>query len=107
MTKEIKRIKINQNKKKAQIARRRKFFVSLLSFVCVVGIITGITTISAKEGYETRVITVESGDTLWDLVSQHCGEGDIRKTISKVKKMNNMEGSNLTIGESILIPIYG
>lgn len=107
MTKEVKRIKIRMNKKEARLKRRKKFFAVLMCMVCTIGVVTGITTISAHEHYETRIIIVERGDSLWGLVSEHYSDDcNIRKIISKVKKINNIEGSHLQIGERIIIPIY-
>lgn len=107
MTKEIKRIKIRMNKKEAQMKRIKRFSAVLMCVACTIGIVTGITTISAHENYETRIITVERGDSLWGLVSEHYSDDcNIRKIISKVKKINNIKGSHLQIGERIIIPIY-
>lgn len=107
MTRKVREIKTKRKKREAMQKRRRCFFASVMCIVCAVGILIGITTISASEPYNTRVITVGYGDSLWSLVDEYCGDDEnIRKVIAEVRKINDIDGSHLDVGESIIIPIY-
>ncbi|MDD7390861.1 MAG: LysM peptidoglycan-binding domain-containing protein [Lachnospiraceae bacterium] len=55
-----------------------------------------------------KVITVERGDTLWD-IAQACyrtTDDDIRTYINKIRDMNHIHGDNLKEGQLLLI-YYG
>lgn len=55
-----------------------------------------------------KVITVERGDTLWD-IAQTCyrtTDDDIRTYIDKIRRMNHIHGDNLKEGQLLLI-YYG
>ena len=108
MTKELRKIRIARNKRRARIMRRRRIFTGLIGLICTLAIITGITVISAEEICATKIVTVERGDSLWSLVSEHCSENDnIRRIIAEVKKINDLDNSCLQVGDSLIIPIYG
>ena len=108
MTKEVRKIRVARNKRRAKMMRRRRIFMAIMGLVCTFVIATGITSISAKEICGTRTVTVERGDSLWSLVSENCSQNDnIRRIISEVKKINNLENTCLQVGDSLIIPIYG
>ena len=79
-----------------------KLFV--LSLICAKG------TLSHKE-VEYTTIYVESGDTLWNIASDlqqdnnYYKNKDIRYIIDNIKKINNLESSNLYIDQELKIPI--
>ncbi len=55
-----------------------------------------------EQKYE--IVYIHPGDTLWE-IAQEYNTGDIRKTINKIKKFNNMKTSELTAHDTIKIPI--
>jgi Tfp pilus assembly protein FimV len=48
---------------------------------------------------------VASGDTLWAIASDLAGpEDDVRRIVAEIKRLNQMESSSLTVGQSLRIP---
>ncbi len=102
-------MRIRRNKRKQMLKRRRRFIGMVL---CMVVILTtamamiGIPSTSANDGTYQRV-TVMSGDSLWSIVSKVCSDDvNIRKVVDEVKEINNLNSSCITVGDSLLIPIY-
>ncbi len=63
------------------------------------------TTASGFTGDEYKVVTVQRGDTLWE-ISKNCSNNEnIQKVIHEIKKINNLEHSGIYPGQKIKIPI--
>jgi len=64
-------------------------------------------TVSASpEIYEKQVVTVHTGDTLWDIAADWSGkEEDIREVIMRIQKENKLTGSDLFVGQRLVIPV--
>lgn len=55
---------------------------------------------------ETITLTVQPGDTLWDLAKPYNKEGfDIRSYISMIMELNHLANQPLQPGQTILVPI--
>lgn len=96
---------------KIKIVNKKKFIISL---IILVGLITfallgmnrtySKTEISYKEDY------IIKGDTLWSIAeneintNEYYKNKDIRDVMYEIKKINNIQDENLTIGQKILIP---
>ncbi|MBO5993828.1 MAG: LysM peptidoglycan-binding domain-containing protein, partial [Acidaminococcaceae bacterium] len=51
-------------------------------------------------------ITVHTGDTLWDIAADWSGKDeDIREVILRIQKENKLSGSNLAVGQQLVIPV--
>lgn len=102
--------------KKMKIVNMKKFVRS----ICVlVGILIALilffpkATLSHNENehpnYET--ISVTKGDTLWSIASKqqennpYYTEKDIRDIIKQLKKLNQLENSELQIGQTLKVPV--
>lgn len=59
----------------------------------------------SEDEFIYREITVEKGDTLWDIAAVWSGstDDDIRTYIEKVKKMNHIHGDRIQEGQLLLI----
>ena len=83
--------------------------IFLLAFVLGAMLSGGFTymTVSASpEIYEKQVITVHTGDTLWDIAAEWSGkEEDIREVIMRIQKENKLTGSDLSVGQQLVIPV--
>lgn len=55
--------------------------------------------------HKTDLVCVSRGDTLWSIASTYCGDDDIRETIYKIRKLNNLKSGDLSEGQSILVPV--
>lgn len=102
--------------KKMKIVNMKKFVRS----ICIlIGIIIAIVllfpkaTLSHNDGkqpnYET--ISVSQGDTLWSIASNqqennpYYTEKDVRDIIKEIKKVNQLNNSELQIGQTIKVPV--
>lgn len=55
---------------------------------------------------ELQAVSVESGDTLWNLIEEYYDyQGDIRNRIYEVKEINGMKESRIYPGQIIYIPV--
>lgn len=55
---------------------------------------------------QTEKITVNNGDTLWNLARRYYDSNtDLRKVIFDIKKINNMSTSDIRPGQQIEIPL--
>jgi LysM repeat protein len=52
----------------------------------------------------TRVVTVQPGQTLWDIASSVSGSGDVRSTISHLEAINHLDSTNLHVGQHLRVP---
>ena len=96
-----------------RIVNLKRFIISnVVLFVIVFSGIVAIlnNTYSCTE-QKYKTIYIEDGDTLWNIASieknqnEYYKDKDIRDIVSNIKKVNNLELSNLDIGQKLLIPI--
>ena len=84
----------------------KKFLTAFILGAMLSGGFTYMTVSASTEVYENRVITVRTGDTLWDIAADWSGKDeDIREVILRIRKENNLKGSNLAIGQQLVIPV--
>ncbi len=87
----------------------RSLFIILLG-IFILSLICSKGTLSHKE-LEYEKLCVTSGDTLWNIAEElqsnndYYKNKDIRYIISDVKSINNLESSNLYIGQELSVPI--
>lgn len=89
----------------------KKRFVTNIALIFAVILISNIAFngVSGKKEYKTSSITINSNDTLWNIARKICKENtnlNINKVIYEIKEINNMETSNISVGQSLEIPIY-
>jgi len=93
-------------KRKEQI--RRRFFCAIF-LVLVIGLSLSLfysTMATGSEPLSYIEITVEQGDTLWELAQDNLTENqDIRAVIYEIRELNNLSTANLTPGQIIRIPV--
>lgn len=49
-------------------------------------------------------VTVQPGDTLWSIASQHAGGADIRRAIWEIRRANGLESGTIQPGMVLTIP---
>src|SRR4051794_24084873 len=47
----------------------------------------------------TRVITVDAGQTLWDIAADHAADGDVRAMVDHIEHLNALESGMLVAGQ--------
>ncbi len=91
--------------KKYILKNRRRFFTFIMLLIIILtctflaGTVNGTDT---SENYIT--VTVEYGDTLWDIAREYNPEGDIRQYIHRIEKFNNITDSTIYAGEILRLP---
>lgn len=64
-----------------------------------------------KEVFNYKTVEVIEGETLWEIAAKQQNKNlyyegkDVRYIIYDIKKINNLENSNLSIGQEIKIPV--
>ena len=54
---------------------------------------------------ETSTHVVGAGDTLWDIAAEHTTSGgDVRATLYDIRRMNEMPGSVISVGQALIVP---
>ena len=48
---------------------------------------------------------VEPEDTLWSIAEEYGDDADIRKTIYEIKRLNQLDSSDLVVGTRILVAV--
>ena len=86
------------------------------SIVVVLLIIFGVSLIFAKgtlshKEAEYKKIYVSEGDTLWTIAGElqshndYYKNKDIRYIISDIRKINNLESSNIYVNQELMVPV--
>jgi len=57
-----------------------------------------------SQGAETRYVTVQSGDTLWDIAQEVDPKTDPRDTMVQISKLNDLQGSTVKVGQRLEVP---
>ena len=84
----------------------KKFLLAFVLGAILSGGFTYMTVSASPEIYEKQIITVHTGDTLWDIAADWSGkEEDIREVILRIQKENNLTGSYLAVGQQLVIPV--
>ena len=84
----------------------KRFLIAFLLGALMSGGFTYMTVSASPEIYEKQVITVHTGDTLWDIAADWSGKDeDIREVILRIQKENKLKGSNLSVGQRLVIPV--
>lgn len=84
----------------------KRFLIAFLLGALMSGGFTYMTVSASPEIYEKQVITVHTGDTLWDIAADWSGKDeDIREVILRIQKENKLTGSNLAVGQQLVIPV--
>ena len=84
----------------------KRFLIAFLLGALMSGGFTYMTVSASPEIYEKQVITVHTGDTLWDIAADWSGrDEDIREVILRIQKENKLSGSDLAVGQRLVIPV--
>ena len=87
-----------------------KRFVSFLTVMLLVisfsaGSLLGIFDASSKDTLSFTTVQVQPGDTLWNLARTYGSKNaDVRETIYRICKINDVSAETLQIGQYISIP---
>lgn len=98
---------------KIRIVNLPRFILSTLMVLGIIFVLSLIITgnsLSYKE-LEYRIIYISNGDTLWSIAkdeknsNKYYDKKDVRYILEDIKQLNNLENSNLKIGQELKIPV--
>ena len=86
-------------------------FVASLLLVLLVGVVLGASSVATQDRGEaapTQVVQVAPGETLWEIASRLTATGgDVRDVMYDIRRLNALESSGLTAGQSLRVPTSG
>lgn len=83
-------------------------FVLFISMFFVLGLLSNCS--FGKSKLITREIVIGKNDTIWDISMEICNNSEqklnVQSVVAKIKKINNLNGSEIFVGQVLKIPIY-
>lgn len=98
-------------KKRRKLKKSVKIVLSIIVMAVIVWLLIHSTSFSYKE-VEYREIYVSNGDTLWEIAklekntNEYYKNKDIREIIFDIKKVNNLQSSDIYEHQKLLIPRF-
>ena len=93
-----------------RLTRRGRLVVLALALVAVLAI--GFVLASGSVATDrpgtpepTRVITVDAGQTLWDIAAGLADDGDVRSMVDHIEHLNALESGMLVVGQRLVVPV--
>jgi len=84
--------------------KRCLFFVLVAALFAIVAALSIAASASdVQKEYVSHIVSPE--DTLWDIAETYGTNDDVRKTVYEIKKLNQMESSEMIVGTELLIAI--
>ncbi|MDK2920105.1 MAG: hypothetical protein PWQ37_2838 [Candidatus Petromonas sp.] len=97
--------------RKLVIVNKKRFILSttlllMILFTLIMSIYALINRVEGYEGMQYIEISVKDGDTVWDLARKYTSnDKDVRKSIYKISKINNLNNYHIFPGQIIKIPL--
>lgn len=91
-----------------RLTRRGRIVVSAISFLAVLAVGAAVLLLIARpaasaSGGAVESVAVESGETVWDMAVER-GAEDPSAFVHDVRMLNNLSGTGVTAGTSVLVP---
>ncbi len=88
------------------LKNRRRFYMIIMTLTVLLTVTVLATVANGADSHnEFEMITVERGDTLWDLAKEYSNGTDIRIYIEKIKDINHMSDSSIYEGDLLKLPV--
>ena len=89
-----------------RLTRRGRLVVLGLGLAATIGLGLAAASVSTANDHpeQTRTITVQPGQTLWDISSRAAGGGDVRSMMSHLEAINHLDSASLQAGQHLRIP---
>ena len=86
-------------------AKRQRRTLAVFVLLVVISCVYVCTGALADDPVKYVTITIDSGDTLWEICKENKPDNvDLRNYIDKVKYINKMKTSDVSIGQEIVLP---
>jgi len=79
-----------------------EFGVSLAATIGL-GLVAATGSLADDQPEPTRVVTVQPGQTLWDIASG-VSRGDVRSTMAHLEAINHLDSTTLQVGQHLRVP---
>jgi hypothetical protein len=93
-----------------RLTRRGRLVLVLAMLAALVVVLgsAGRSTEAAGHGPRTQpvTVTVQTGETLWQLASRVAPETDPRLVIAEIERLNTLSGSTVYAGQQLRVPHY-
>lgn len=88
------------------LKNRRRFYSFIIVMTILLSCVFFAANVNAAETNKAFTsVTIQKGDTLWDLAKEYSEGGDIRNYIQKIQKVNNLTGGEIFEGDIIKMPV--
>lgn len=92
-----------------RLTRRGRAAVFLLAVVILLGVgfaVAGGSVATSEKGVAepTEVITVGTGQTLWEIAAEISDDGDVRDAMRHIERINALESTMLVAGQRLAVP---
>ena len=93
-----------------RLTRRGRLVVFLLAIAVVlaVGVLLAAGSVATPQpgaAEPTTVVTVGTGDTLWEIAAERTESGDVQEMVSRIERLNALESSMLVAGQRLRVPV--
>jgi hypothetical protein len=88
-----------------RLTRRGRLVVFGVSLAAVLGVafVAATGSLADDQPEPTRVVTVQPGQTLWDVASG-VSNGDVRSTMAHLEALNHLDTTTLQVGQHLRVP---
>jgi nucleoid-associated protein YgaU len=89
-----------------RLTRRGRLVVLGISLAAALGVgfVAATGSLANDQPEPTRVVTVQPGQTLWDLAASASHGGDVRATMSHLEAINHLDSTTLQVGQTLRVP---
>ena len=89
-----------------RLTRRGRLVVFGASLAAMLGLgfVAATGSLADDQPEPTRVVTVQPGQTLWDIASRVSSGGDVRSTMAHLEAINHLDTTTLQVGQHLQVP---
>ena len=92
-----------------RLTRRGRLVVFALAVAVLVAVgvflaAGSVATSDRGEGAPTTIITVGTGETLWEIAAERAEDGDVREMMVRIERLNALDDSLLEAGQRLRVP---
>ncbi|CAN5790452.1 hypothetical protein BH20ACT6_BH20ACT6_03940 [soil metagenome] len=97
------------NRGQLRLTRRGRLALLLiaLSALLLAAVVVSSTVVASSDAgapTDTQAVTVQPGQTLWDIAEASGARGDLRDAVYEIRQLNHLKGAGLQIGQSLDVP---
>jgi predicted Zn-dependent protease len=89
-----------------RLTRRGRLVVFLLAMLVALtaGFLLASGSVATETPEATEVVTVGTGDTLWDIAAERPDDGDVLDMVGHIKELNDLDSGTLMAGQKLRVP---